>query len=458
MKRWSRSMFGAAAAAALVLGGGAIAYADDLESTVTVDDLVVSTPVVELGVLGCETSRDVVVKLNLDRGGNGAATIFQSGSTLTFSRTAQTNVSATQPIPPTITLPGDWASLDQHSTVDSAKTTSTITVAAGDTNGTFSGQASYQASGTVVNGDTKLRTASVNVSWSVENCGVVVDPVDETAPIVTLLCPTDPIPQGEEAYATWTADDEDGGSGVAEGYESGSILLDTSTLGEHTATAPAGTSVDEAGNPSAEASCTFTVVDVTPPVVALICPTEPVLLDSVAEASWTATDEAGGSGIADGYESGSIPLDTSSVGWKTATAAEGTALDKAGNASAAVSCGYRVIYDFDGFFRPVDMGGVVNSVKAGSAVPMKFSLGGDQGLDIIADGYPKVVFTACGAAAVDAIETTVTAGGSSLSYDAVTGQYVYVWKTQKSWAGTCGTFELQLDDGVTRTAKFKFLK
>ena len=52
----------------------------------------------------------------------------------------------------------------------------------------------------------------------------------------------------------------------------------------------------------------------------------------------------------------------------------------------------------------------------------------------------------------------MTAGGSSLSYDAVAGQYVYVWKTDKSWAGKCGTFAMKLDDGQTHTALFKFLK
>ncbi|MGW9166014.1 PxKF domain-containing protein [Agromyces sp. NPDC055658] len=461
MKRWSGwggSIAGAATAAVLVLGGGAIAYADDIESIVTVDDLVVSTPVVDLGVLGCGTSKDIVVKLNLDRGGAGAATIFENGADIAFSRTSQTNVEASQPSPTTITLPGDWATLDQNSTVDSAQTSSTITVAAGDTNGPATGSVGYRATGKVLNGDTKHRDATVSVSWTVENCGGV-DPVDVTGPVVVLTCPTDPIPRGAAAEATWTATDEAGGSGVAEGYEGGTFALDTATLGEHTFNAPAGTAVDNAGNPSAEASCTYTVVDVTPPVVLLACPTGPVLLGAVAEATWTATDEAGGSGVAEGYESGSIALDTSSVGTKTATAAEGAARDNAGNPSAAVSCEYSVIYDFAGFFRPVDMGGVVNSVKAGSAVPMKFSLDGDQGLDIIAAGYPRATFTSCDAnAPVDAVESTVTAGGSSLTYDPVAGQYVYVWKTDKSWAGRCGTFELKLDDGVTRTAKFKFLK
>jgi len=157
--------------------------------------------------------------------------------------------------------------------------------------------------------------------------------------------------------------------------------------------------------------------------------------------------------------SGSIALDTSSVGAKTGTAPVGTAVDNAGNESLEVTCDYSVIYDFAGFLRPVDMGDVVNTVKAGSAVPMKFSLGGDQGLDIIAAGYPKLVFTTCATGAeTDAIETTVTAGGSSLTYDPVAGQYVYVWKTDKSWAGKCGTFAMQLDDGTTHTAKFKFMK
>jgi hypothetical protein len=59
------------------------------------------------------------------------------------------------------------------------------------------------------------------------------------------------------------------------------------------------------------------------------------------------------------------------------------ASDEAGNAASA-SVTYSVIYDFDGFFNPVDNPDVLNRVKAGSAIPVKFSLGGDQGLDIFA--------------------------------------------------------------------------
>ena len=96
-------------------------------------------------------------------------------------------------------------------------------------------------------------------------------------------------------------------------------------------------------------------------------------------------------------------------------------------------------------------------MRAGAAVPIKFSLGGDQGLDIFAAGYPRAVSTACdNDIPTDTGLETVTAGGSSLTYDAVADQYVYVWKTDKRWAGTCRQFQLQFSDGTFVTARFRF--
>ena len=51
---------------------------------------------------------------------------------------------------------------------------------------------------------------------------------------------------------------------------------------------------------------------------------------------------------------------------------------------------------------------------------------------------------------------TVTAGGSSLSYDAGADQYIYVWKTESSWAGTCRQLVVQLNDGSIHRANFRF--
>jgi hypothetical protein len=240
----------------------------------------------------------------------------------------------------------------------------------------------------------------------------------------------------------------------------GTTLVDSSGAGRNgTVVAATGSSGTTTATDAATADhfWTLTRVDVTAPVVALTCPSDAVVLGTSADATWTAADEADGSGLAT-PAGGSIALDTSSVGSKTAVAPAGTALDNAGNASAAVNCTYSVVYAWSGFAAPVNTGDVVNSVKAGSAVPVKFSLGGDQGTAVLAAGSPSVSFGACSPSAqVDAIEQTLTAGASSLQYDPTTDQYTYVWKTNKSWAGTCATLSLTLVDGTTHTAMFSFL-
>ena len=114
-------------------------------------------------------------------------------------------------------------------------------------------------------------------------------------------------------------------------------------------------------------------------------------------------------------------------------------------------------YVFTGFLQPVDNAPILNTVKAGQAIPVKFSLGGDRGLNILAAGSPASQQIACaGGQAVDEIEQTVTAGSSSLSYNAATGQYTYVWKSDKAWKNTCRQLVLTLADGSTHTASFNF--
>lgn len=112
-------------------------------------------------------------------------------------------------------------------------------------------------------------------------------------------------------------------------------------------------------------------------------------------------------------------------------------------------------FQFTGWFPPVDNPFVVNSVKAGQSIPMKFSLNGDQGLGIIASGYPvSQQITGVDWVPVNEIEGTVS--GSGLSYNAASDQYTYVWKTNAAWAGTWRRFTLRLVDGTERFALFKF--
>jgi hypothetical protein len=114
-------------------------------------------------------------------------------------------------------------------------------------------------------------------------------------------------------------------------------------------------------------------------------------------------------------------------------------------------------YRFSGFFEPVNNLPTVNLVKGGSGVPVKFSLDGNQGLNIFAAGYPASRSVECNSTdPIDVVEETVSASTSGLTYDASAGQYVYVWKTDKSWASTCRQFVLRLNDGSYHRANFKF--
>jgi hypothetical protein len=114
-------------------------------------------------------------------------------------------------------------------------------------------------------------------------------------------------------------------------------------------------------------------------------------------------------------------------------------------------------FNFTGFFSPVDNPPVLNSAKAGSAIPVKFSLGGNQGLNIFAQDYPRSTQIPCDSTApIDGVEQTVTAGSSSLTYDATADQYTYVWKTDKAWTKTCRQLAIQLTDGSVHRANFSF--
>jgi len=76
-------------------------------------------------------------------------------------------------------------------------------------------------------------------------------------------------------------------------------------------------------------------------------------------------------------------------------------------------------FTFLGFFQPVDSFPIVNTVKYGSTVPVKWKLQGNNGVEITdtaAVDSIKALQTGCGTTAEDAIETTATSG-TSLRYD-----------------------------------------
>jgi hypothetical protein len=112
-------------------------------------------------------------------------------------------------------------------------------------------------------------------------------------------------------------------------------------------------------------------------------------------------------------------------------------------------------YTFSGFFQPVDNLPTFNKTKPGKNIPIRFSLGGDKGLEIFEPGYPKSEPIACDSnAVVDGIEQTAT-GKGGLSYDAVSDRYTYNWTTSSTASG-CQQFVMKLKDGSTHRANFIF--
>ncbi|GAA3622998.1 hypothetical protein GCM10022200_01490 [Microbacterium awajiense] len=112
-------------------------------------------------------------------------------------------------------------------------------------------------------------------------------------------------------------------------------------------------------------------------------------------------------------------------------------------------------FDFTGFFDPVS-NDEMNLAKAGQAIPVTFSLGGDQGLEVVASTRFSIDRTVTNPSGE--LLDAVTAGKSSLSYDAASDQYTFVWKTNKAWANKQGHFVLTLSDGSAHEFAVTFRK
>jgi hypothetical protein len=144
------------------------------------------------------------------------------------------------------------------------------------------------------------------------------------------------------------------------------------------------------------------------------------------------------------------PLPTNRLGTNKLTV---TAKDLLGRETTADRT-YTVSAVWGGFYAPVDNPPAINVVAAGQSIPVKFSIGGDGGLDIFDPGFPLSTKVTCDATApLDDIETTTTANSGLLFAG---GQYTYVWKTDKTWRGTCRELTLRLRDGTIKKAEFKF--
>jgi hypothetical protein len=203
---------------------------------------------------------------------------------------------------------------------------------------------------------------------------------------------------------------------------------------------------DNAGNTSAPSNVVTVQIDKTAPVVSVtgVSNGASYPLGSTPTAGCSTSDALSGVAIpASIHVTGGNP-DGSGVYTATCSGA----IDNAGNPGSA-SATYSVLYQWSGFFQPVDNLPRVNTVNAGQAIPVKFRLGGNFGLNIFVTGYPASQNVSCGnsGGGTSPIEETATPASSTLQYDPAIQTYTYVWKTDKGWLGTCRQLVVKLIDG-----------
>jgi len=205
---------------------------------------------------------------------------------------------------------------------------------------------------------------------------------------------------------------------------------------------------------TSEATRIVTVQDTVAPVITLngANPMQVGFGTVFTDPGATASDGCAGDLTSSIAVTGSV--DTNTVGFYALTY---SVSDPSGHSDTKVRTVEVLPYNFTGFFSPIDNPPALNEMKAGQAAPVKFSLGGNQGLNIFAAGSPSSIQINCNSSdPIVPLEETETAGQSSLSYDSASDRYKYTWKTESSWKNTCRQLTLTLRDGTVHVAKFKF--
>jgi hypothetical protein len=223
-----------------------------------------------------------------------------------------------------------------------------------------------------------------------------------------------------------------------------------STGGEGSRSIGARAVADVAGSSTSTGAFGPFDVDLNDPSIQMSSPSHGAtyILGAAVHAAFGCADTADGSGIETcaGTRVDGSALDTSSVGTHEFTV---TARDHAGR-TTKVTHAYSVVYAFDGLSAPARK----SSANAGSAVPIWFSLGGVSDVSTVTHMTSSEV--SCEGAATTAAGDPISMNGGGVRYEASSDRFMFVWKTEKSWTGSCRQLQITLNDGTTHTATFTF--
>ncbi|MBA2277140.1 MAG: PxKF domain-containing protein, partial [Chloroflexia bacterium] len=220
-----------------------------------------------------------------------------------------------------------------------------------------------------------------------------------------------------------------------------------------------GTCTDVAGNTTPDTQ-TGINIDLTKPVVPVfigITANDSFVFGSVptaASISCESSDLLSGLNSAGCVVTGYSDL-VSGTGQHTLTA---KAIDVAGNEQTATLKYTVTAWTLNGFYKPVDMG-MLNTVKSGSTVPLKFEVFAGTTTELTSTTVVKSFTTqqvSCQnfAQEIEAPIEVTTTGGTVLRYDGTGGQFIQNWQTPKGKAGSCYKVTMTTQDGSTIVADF----
>ncbi|MEU1972768.1 PxKF domain-containing protein [Microbacterium sp. NPDC019599] len=274
--------------------------------------------------------------------------------------------------------------------------------------------------------------------------------IDQADSVVEVTCPTDPIVFNGSAIEPCTAR-VTGAGNLDENVTPVTYADNTGAGTAHVSAAYPGDENHKSSTGSAEfeISKADSVVEVT-------CPTAPIV--STGSAIQPCTARVTGAGNLDEEVTPVTYTHNTAVG--TAHAEATYPGDANHNGSTGWST-FTIVWSLNGFYKPVDMmvngAEVVNVVKGGSTVPLKFNVF-DGGAEVTSASTLGATFAvqsaACQAGAEYSDDLFVTTGNTALRYDTTAHQWIQNWQTPKT-SGKCYRVRLTTADGSQLTALFR---